>query len=163
MARDRRSPRYDAAMDAHPLWLRSFWKVHRLLDRLSGGRLGSKVFGIPSLWLTTVGRTSGTVRSNGLYYLADGADLVIVASNAGLDSDPGWFLNLMANPDTTVRIGRTIRDVHARLADPVERARFWPRLVRLDPDFATYQARSAREIPVVILEPRQPAGTGVPV
>lgn len=149
-------------MDAHPLWLRGFWRLHQLLDRLSGGRLGSKVLGIPSLWLTTVGRTSGTVRSNGLYYLAEGADLVVVASNAGLDTDPGWFRNLMASPDTTVRIGRTIRTVHARLADPDERARLWPRLVRLNPDFATYQARSAREIPVVLLEPRELEGRGVP-
>ena len=141
-------------MKGHPLWLRAFWQVHRVIDRLSGGRLGSKVLGIPSLWLTTVGRKTGTTRTNALFYLADGGNLVVVASNAGLDEDPGWWRNLRASPNTTARVGRRDRPVRARLAAADERQRLWPRLVRLNPEWADYQARISREIPVVILEPR---------
>lgn len=144
-------------MNGHPLWLRAFWQVHRVMDRLSGGRLGSKVLGIPSLWLTTVGRKTGTTRTNALFYLADGGSLVVVASNAGLDEDPGWWRNLRASPNTTARVGRRVRPVRARLATADERQRLWPRLIRLNPDYADYQARTSRAIPVVILEPR-PAG-----
>jgi deazaflavin-dependent oxidoreductase (nitroreductase family) len=141
-------------MTGHPLWLRTFWAIHRVVDRLSGGRLGANVRGIPSLWLTTVGRTSGTVRTNALYYLPDGANLVIVASNAGLGTDPGWWLNLRSTPNTTVRVGRRERPVHARLATSEERGRLWPRRVELNPDYATYQAQTDHPIPVVVLEPR---------
>ncbi len=141
-------------MNGHPLWLRAFWQVHRVMDRLSGGRLGSKVLGIPSLWLTTVGRKTGTTRTNALFYLADGGSLVVVASNAGLDKDPGWWRNLRASPNTTARVGRRVRPVRARLATADERQQLWPRLVRLSPEWADYQARTSREIPVVILEPR---------
>lgn len=141
-------------MNDHPLWLRTFWAMHRVADRLSGGRLGSNVRGIPSLWLTTVGRTSGIVRTNALYYMEDGQDLVVVASNAGLGSDPGWWLNLQAAPDTTVRIGRRSRAVQAREASQAEHDRLWPRLVELNPDYATYQSTTDRPIPVVILTRR---------
>jgi F420H(2)-dependent quinone reductase len=141
-------------MNGHPIWLRAFWAIHRVVDRLSGGRLGSKVRGIPSLWLTTIGRTTGTIRTNALFYLSDGPNQVVVASNAGLGSDPSWWLNLRAAPDTTVRIGRQDHPVHARLATTDERDRLWPRLVELNPDYATYQARTDRRIPVVVLEPR---------
>lgn len=141
-------------MTDHPLWLRMSWQIHRALDRLSGGRLGVKPYGIPALWLTTVGRKSGAVRSNSLFYLADGPNLVVVASNAGLDSDPSWWLNLQANPATTARTGRRVRSVRAREATAEERERLWLPLVRLNPNYAMYQEGTTRPIPVVILEPR---------
>jgi deazaflavin-dependent oxidoreductase (nitroreductase family) len=143
-----------ALMTGHPLWLRAFWAIHRAMDRLSGGRLGSRVFGIPALWLTTVGRKTGTVRTTALYYLEDSRIPVVVASNAGLDSDPSWWLNLQAAPDATVRTGRRVRPVRAREVTPEERERLWPRLVKLNPDYAKYQAQTTRLIPVIILEPR---------
>jgi deazaflavin-dependent oxidoreductase (nitroreductase family) len=141
-------------MTGHPLWLRALWKIHRAMDRLSGGRLGARVGGIPVLWLTTTGRTTGTVRTNGLYYLEDGPNLVVVASNSGLESEPSWWLNLPAHPETTARTGRQVHQVRARQATRDERARLWPRLVELYPDYGAYQARTTREIPVVVLEPR---------
>ncbi len=141
-------------MTGHPLWLRLSWRLHRLLDRLSGGRLGTRVMGIPVLWLTSVGRKTGVVRTNALYYLADGQNLVVVASNAGLDSEPAWWLNLQAAPETTVRTGRRDQPVRAREATVVERGRLWPRLVELNPDYRTYQDGTTRPIPVVVLEPR---------
>lgn len=139
-------------MQEHPRWLRGFWRLHRIVDRLSGGRLGTRVLGIPSLWLTTVGRSTGQVRTNALFYLRDGTDLVVVASNAGLDTDPAWWRNLRASPRTTVRVGREVVPVVAREATAEERDRLWPRLVELNPDYATYQAATDRPIPVVILE-----------
>jgi deazaflavin-dependent oxidoreductase (nitroreductase family) len=138
----------------HSLWLRTFWQLHGIVDRMSSGRLGTNVFGIPTLWLTSVGRKTGTVRANGLYYLEDGPNLVVVASNGGLDADPGWWLNLQAKPATTVRMGRLDRAVRAREATGRERERLWPRLVRLNPDYAKYQASVSRQIPVVILDLR---------
>jgi deazaflavin-dependent oxidoreductase (nitroreductase family) len=79
---------------------------------------------------------------------------VVVASNGGLDQDPSWWLNLQANPDTSVRTGRRVRPVRAREATAEERERLWPRLVRLYPDYASYQERRSRPIPIVLLEPR---------
>ena len=110
--------------------------------------------GIPALWLTSVGRKSGEVRTNALYYLEDGRNLIVVASNAGLGRDPSWWLNLQAAPDTTVRTGRHDRVVRAREASPEEREPLWPCLVGLNPDYARYQAMTTRPIPVVILEPQ---------
>ena len=141
-------------MTGHPLRLRISWTIHRALDRLSGGRVGTKVMGVPALWLTSVGRKTGTVRTNALYYLDEGPNLVVVASNAGLDSDPSWWLNLKAAPETTARTGRRDHFVRAHEATPVERDRLWPRLIELYPDYGTYQALATRPIPVVILEPR---------
>ena len=141
-------------MSGHPLWLRAFWAIHRVLDRLSGGRLGTKVRGISSLWLTSIGRRSGEARTNALFYLEDRPNLVVVASNAGLNADPAWWLNLQATPDATVRIGQGVHPVRAREATPEERLLLWPRLVELNPDYASYEERRTRAIPVVILEPR---------
>lgn len=142
-------------MTDHPLWLRSFWQLHRVVDRLSGGRFGARVTGIPVVWLTTIGRTTGTVRTNAQYYVADGPNLVVVASNAGLDVEPDWWLNLRAHPDTTARTGQQTGEVHARRATADERTGLWPRLVALYPEYAAYRARTTRQVPVAILEPRR--------
>jgi F420H(2)-dependent quinone reductase len=138
----------------HPLSLRLGWKVHRVLDRLSGGRLGARVDGIPVLWLSTLGRKTRAVRANPPYYLDDGPNLVVVASNAGLDADPSWWLNLQAHPETTARTGCRVHRVRAHEATPEERARLWQRLIELYPGYGTYQAGTTRAIPVVILELR---------
>ena len=78
----------------------------------------------------------------------------MVASQGGLPKNPQWYYNVMAQADTRVWLKREIRDVRARVADPEERAALWPRLVELYADFATYQAVTDREIPVVVLSPR---------
>jgi deazaflavin-dependent oxidoreductase (nitroreductase family) len=130
--------------------------------RLTNGRIGSKWrIGagfrkpVPTLLLDHVGRKSGTVFTTPLLYLADGADLVIVASQGGLPKNPQWYPNLVAHPDTTVRVRKEgVRLVRARTATPEERARLWPRLVELYADFAKYAKWTDREIPIVVLEPR---------
>lgn len=130
--------------------------------RLTNGRIGSKWrIGagfrkpVPTLLLDHVGRKSGTQFTTPLLYLADGPDLVVVGSQGGLPKDPQWVANLRAHPDTTVHVrGERARPVRARVADVAERAALWPRLVALYADFATYQATTDREIPVVVLSPR---------
>lgn len=129
--------------------------------RLSGGRIGGtwRISAgwrnpVPILLLEHTGRRSGKRFTAPLVYLADGPDLVVVASQGGLPKDPQWLHNLRAHPETTVRLKGESREVRARVASPAERSRLWPRLVGLYADFDTYQGWTDREIPVVILEPR---------
>jgi deazaflavin-dependent oxidoreductase (nitroreductase family) len=128
--------------------------LNRLAYRATGGRVGGSIDSAPVLLLHHVGAKSGQARVAPLLYLADGDDLVIVASYGGAPKHPAWFHNLKANPDTTAEVGRDRRTVRAHVATPDERARLWPRLVELYPAYATYQGRTEREIPVVILRPR---------
>jgi deazaflavin-dependent oxidoreductase (nitroreductase family) len=133
---------------------RASWVVDRVLDRVSGGRFDEIRPGPPTLRLTTRGRTSGARRENGVYYLADGERLVVVASNAGSDRDPGWWRNLQTQPDAEVRLGQRRRRVRAREATPEEAAALRPRLDTVNPRYAEYRAVSGRPIPIIILEPR---------
>lgn len=128
-------------------------RVHGFVYRRSGGRIGGKMAGAPILLLDHVGRRSGRHRTNPLIYLRDGEQFVIVASKGGIDEHPAWYLNLMANPDTAIEVdGQKIR-VLARKADAAEKDRLWPRLVEVYGSYAGYQARTDRDIPVVILAP----------
>jgi proline iminopeptidase len=77
-----------------------------------------------------------------------------VASKGGSKRHPGWYLNLEANPDVEVQIGAERRSLRARTASPAEKEALWPRLLEIYRDYADYQARTRRDIPVVILEPR---------
>jgi F420H(2)-dependent quinone reductase len=111
--------------------------------------------GAPStLLLDHVGAKSGTKRTAALSYIRDGDDLVLVASKGGNPRHPAWFHNLRANADVTVQVGSKRRPVRARVANPEERARLWPRVVKAYGGYAGYQQRTEREIPLVILEPR---------
>lgn len=129
---------------------------------LTNGRIGSRWrIGagfrkpVPTLLLDHVGRRSGRAFTTPLLYLEDGRDLVIVASQGGLPKNPQWYPNVVARPETTVRLrGEGVRRVRARTAEPAERAALWPRLVDLYADFAKYDHWTDREIPVVVLEPR---------
>jgi F420H(2)-dependent quinone reductase len=122
-----------------------------VLYRATGGRLGGKMSGAPVLLLDHVGRKSGTHRTTPVLYLADGDDLVIVGSRGGSDATPAWWLNLQANPETTVQVGAERRRVIARESSAAERARLWPELTAMYPDFDVYQTRTDREIPVIVL------------
>ena len=125
---------------------------------------------VPALLLTTVGRRSGLPRTNGLTYCRDRGDIIVVASNGGSDRPPAWLLNLEADPEVTVRLGRTVVRATARVADPEERAQLWPLVNRTNRGMAplfhpgvrgrydVYQRHTARVIPVVIISPERPAG-----
>jgi F420H(2)-dependent quinone reductase len=130
-------------------------RLHTLAYRLSGGLCGSRVPGAPPvLLLDHVGARSGRKRTNPLAYLEDGDKIVIVASKGGSPRHPAWFHNLRANPETTVQVGAQRIPVTARVATPRERSRLWPRVVALYRGYEQYQRRTSRQIPLVILEPR---------
>ena len=123
--------------------------------RASGGRLGNRFFGgAPVLLLTTIGRRSGKPRTAPLIYLEDGDVVVLVASKGGMSHHPTWYLNLVANPDVEVQIGSDVRKLRARTASDEEKTKLWPRLNAVYSHYDEYQARTDRNIPVVICEPR---------
>jgi len=125
------------------------------LFRLSGGWIGGRFLqGAPILLLITTGRKSGEPRTAPLLYLRDGDNLVVVASKGGMSHSPGWYHNMVAHPDVEVEIGASRRPMRARRASAAEKAALWPRLVAMYPDYAQYQARTTRDIPVLILSPR---------
>jgi deazaflavin-dependent oxidoreductase (nitroreductase family) len=133
-------------------------RVHVALYRRSGGRLGGHVPGLPEARIVLVdhvGARSGKSRTSPLMYCADGDAIAVVASKAGQPTHPAWFHNLMANPETTVELGRERRAVRARPATEDERRRLWPRFDDLFSGYAQYRELAApRRIPIVVLEPR---------
>lgn len=136
--------------------LRQAVKLHTLIYRATRGRVGHRFRGGPPiLLLDHVGARSAVRRTTPLVYVRDGENVVIVASKGGYPRHPAWFHNLIAHPDATVQIGSRRRAVHARTADPQERARLWPKVLEVYQGYAGYQQRTAREIPLVILEPRR--------
>jgi deazaflavin-dependent oxidoreductase (nitroreductase family) len=123
--------------------------------RLTKGRIGGTMDGVPVLLLHHVGRKSGEHRVTATLHFVDGDNIAIIASMGGSPKHPAWFHNLKANPDTTVELRSGRREVRARVATGDERARLWEKAVAAYPTFTDYQARSrGREIPVVVLEPR---------
>lgn len=131
--------------------------LHRLVYRVSGGRLLGHVAGMPVLLLTTTGRRTGERRTTPLTYFHDGDDLVVIASNGGENRPPRWWLNLGADPRATVTIGGAERRMTARPATRDEHTRLWPVITDVHPGYAAYQRRTDRPIPVVILSP-EPQG-----
>ena len=129
--------------------------AHTLLYQASGGRVGGTVWGLSILLLTTRGRKTGKLRTTPLCFLRDGDDLVVVASNGGMDWFPSWWLNLLRDPLATVQVGRWRGAVRAREATPEERARFWAELTSIAPGYEKYQERTARVIPLAILGPAE--------
>jgi F420H(2)-dependent quinone reductase len=135
-------------------FLKLFSRIHVVLYRLSGGRLGGRFKKTaPVLLLTTTGRKSGKSRTTPLLYIEDGGRYVIVASVGGAPTHPSWYLNLRANPAATIQIGSRKLALTAETAPPEERARLWPLLTRMYPGYDDYQAKTSREIPLVILTP----------
>lgn len=136
--------------------LRAMNSAHRLALRLSGGRLGHSAMGMPVLELTTTGRRSGQRRSVMLTSpLTDDGHLVVVASRGGDDRHPAWFLNLRDDPLVEVSVrGAERQPMTAHVATGEERARLWPLVAERHPNYAGYQRRTSRTIPLVVLVPR---------
>jgi deazaflavin-dependent oxidoreductase (nitroreductase family) len=128
------------------------WALDRLLDRLTGGRWDARRPGPPTLRLTTRSRRTGEQRECALYYLERGGSFAVVASNAGSDRDPGWWLNLKAQPEASLRVrGRQI-PVRARQASEEEARSLWPRFDGLFWGYAQYRSQTSRPLPVVIFD-----------
>lgn len=139
---------------ANPI-IRVMSRLNTWAYRMTGGRLGGTFLrGAPVMLLTVVGRKSGRSLTVPLLYLCDGDRVVTVASKGGMDHHPLWYLNLVANPDVDIQIGTAVRPMRAHTADDAERTHYWPQLVAMYRDYADYQARTERKIPVVVLSPR---------
>lgn len=109
--------------------------------------------GAPVLILTTTGRKSSQQRKTPLIYQQVDGGYVVVASAGGADQHPDWFLNLQADPEVRVQVGADKFPARSRVADPQERAAWWPAMARVWPDYDKYQTQTEREIPLVLLEP----------
>ena len=127
-------------------------RLHVRLYRLTGGRFVGRVARSPILLLTTTGRRSGEPRTAPLLYLRDGERLAIVASFGGHPKHPVWYLNLTANPQVQIQVGRERFAATASTATAEERKRLWPKFVEMYPGYAGYQEKTTREIPIVLLQ-----------
>ena len=139
------------------LWplINRLFGVHTTVYRATRGLLGHRVPGLPPmLLLDHRGAKSGRERTTPLVYLDDGERWVIVASKGGHAQHPAWFHNLKAHPDTTIQVGSRTIPVRAKVATEAQRRRLWPRVVDIWSDYAEYQRRTDRKIPLVLREPR---------
>lgn len=139
----------------HDIALKGMNTVHRVLRTLTCGVIGNDVMGMPVLELVTTGRKSGQERAVMLTSpLQEGDTLVVVASRGGDDHHPAWYHNLSAKPEVEVAYkGGPRRPMLASVATPQERARMWPQIASTFRNYAGYQRRTDREIPLVLLRP----------
>jgi deazaflavin-dependent oxidoreductase (nitroreductase family) len=129
--------------------------VHRTVLRVSGGKAGWSTGPMPVLQLTTIGRKSGEPRTVLLTSpVQEDGTIVVVASRGGDDKNPAWLHNLQANPQVRVVFkGQPEQSMTARVADEAERARLWPKVIEGGKQYAGYQEKTERQIPLVLLEP----------
>ncbi len=132
---------------------RLFTGIHAKLYKLTGGRLfgGGKNGSV--LVLTHKGAKSGKVRDTPLMFIREGDRYLIVASAGGSERSPGWYFNLLANPDSTINVGGETIRVSAKDAG-ADRDAMWAKIVATAPQFGGYEAKTDRVIPVVVLEPQ---------
>jgi deazaflavin-dependent oxidoreductase (nitroreductase family) len=137
------------------LTLKSMNAIHRAVQLVTFGKVGWKAGSMPVVELTTTGRKSGQPRTVLLTSpVQEGDTYVVVASRGGDDQHPAWFLNLRDNPSVEVATGTgPKRAMTARVADADERARLWPKVTAEYKNYASYQTKTTREIPLVFLEP----------
>jgi len=117
-------------------------------DRDKGG---GAMKGRPLLLLTTTGAKSGQLRTKPMMYIPDGDRLLVIASNAGAPTHPDWYRNVVAHPEVTVEVGNETFKAIATVTEGLERQRLWSRVVELYPFFADHQAKTSRQIPVIVL------------
>ncbi len=131
-----------------------FGDEHVRVYRETGGERGYRWRGTTILLLTTRGRKSGRERTTPLIHRTDADRFVIVASKGGAPEHPGWYENLRAEPDATIQVRDEVIAVRAEDAAGAERERLWALMCEVWPAYADYQARTEREIPVVVLSRR---------
>lgn len=138
------------------LALQAMNRGHRIVWRLSGGRVLSSPLGMPAVELHTTGRKSGQRRTVILTSpIADESKVVLIASKGGDDRHPDWYRNLVDEPDVEITRDGTTRPYRARTASREEKDALWPDIVRAYRGYGAYQRRTERDIPVVICEPRE--------
>ena len=132
---------------------REFVKNHIREFVESNGQKGQIWLGAPALLLTTRGRKTGKLRRTGLIYGRDGKNYLLVASAGGAPKHPLWYLNLVANPEVELQVGVEKIKGRARTASKDEKPRMWKIMAGLFPRYDEYQAKTRREIPLIIVEP----------
>ncbi len=133
--------------------MRLFMLLHAALYRLTKGRLGGVIGGNPLLLLHVTGRRTGKHYTIPLMFIRDGDAFVVIASAMGAPKHPAWFLNLLAQPRTTVQVRGTTVAVEASEAQGEERRRLWQRLRAPAPFLDRHEQKAGRAIPVVVLRP----------
>ncbi|MGQ0843995.1 MAG: nitroreductase family deazaflavin-dependent oxidoreductase [Sporichthyaceae bacterium] len=129
------------------------WNARVIAEfRANGGTVPSQFGGIPVLLLHHVGRTSGQVRIAPLVYQPVERGYAIFGSYGGAPTHPAWYLNLLANPEVEIEIGTGRQKVRARTVEGEARTPIWEKQKADLPQFAEYEAKTEREIPVLILE-----------
>ncbi len=121
--------------------------------RANGGKVGGGFENATLLLLHSIGARTGQERVSPLGYQKVGDSYAIFASKAGAPENPAWYHNLLANPRARAEVGTELIDVVARVAEPGERERIWTRQKERAPQFAEYEKKTDRQIPVVILDP----------
>jgi F420H(2)-dependent quinone reductase len=132
--------------------MRRQWKAHRFIWKISGGRLGQRVVGLPVLELVTTGRQTGQDRSILITFIDDARGPVVIGTNAGLDIDPAWVKNLRANPQARIRIKRRWSDVTAREVSVDEHAQMWATATAASPGYNEYLKTLTRPVPIIRLK-----------
>ena len=127
---------------------------HVKVYRETNGETGYLWNGAPILLLTTTGRKSGKARTSALIFGRDGDDLLLVASQGGAPTHPNWYHNLTASPDVEVQVEGDVFAATARTASDAEKARLWSIMTEVWPNYDSYQERTDRQIPVVVLTPK---------
>ncbi|MBS9372256.1 nitroreductase family deazaflavin-dependent oxidoreductase [Rhodococcus sp. B50] len=126
---------------------------HVRVYQQTGGEVGYLWNGVPILLLTVTGRRSGRRLTSALIFARDGEDLLVVASKGGAPKHPLWYVNLQENPHAEVQVKDRKMQVVARTASKAEKPRLWKIVTDTWPNYDTYQARTDRDIPVVVLTP----------
>ena len=131
--------------------------VHEQVELIesSGGTQGTTLRGMPVILLTTRGARSGKLRKTPLMRVEHGGEYAVVASLGGAPKHPVWYYNVQADPEVELRDGTAVRDMVAREVTGEEKALWWGRAVEAFPDYADYQTKTDREIPVFVLSPAE--------
>ena len=131
-----------------------FGDEHIAQYEATGGKVGHDWNGTDCLILRVKGRKTGQLRKFALIFGRDGDDYVLIASKGGYPKNPGWYENLVANPECEIQVWDEVIPVTARTGSADDKKRVWPAMVQVWPDYDNYQAGSSRDIPVVLLRPR---------
>jgi deazaflavin-dependent oxidoreductase (nitroreductase family) len=138
----------DTAKDSATDWVAKHVKAYVESD----GKQGQMYQGKPALVLTTLGRKSGEWRRTGLFYAMDGDDYVVVGSKGGSAKHPSWYLNLLEHPEVEVQVGAEKFAAVAHTATGAERERLWALMVKFWSMYKSFQSKTKRELPVVVLK-----------
>ncbi len=135
-------------------FIKPFSRLNTLVYKLTGGRLMGRLQGLPVMLLGFTGVKSGQARTVPLMYVPYKEGVIVVGSQGGAPESPIWVKSIQANPDITAQYMGKRMQLRARQVDDAEKAEVWPTCVKHYPPFEDYQARTDRNIPVFVCEPR---------